>query len=500
MIILSNNLSYIVHHPDENGITIFVSGFLFALSAYHLLLYYQHKDKAYLLYSLYTLLIFLYIYHRSSDFFLEEFTRHFNPVWQSLSIPLQWLFNLVYFVFIKEFIDLHKQKPFVNKLFNFIIYTYLIVLILLLLYTSNGDKSIMKDAYAYFFLPTITLVALYTMYVLFTMDTVLKYYVLIGSFVYLSLSLYSFYLSFSGVYLTIVFYIAIFIENMFFALGLGAKQRKILTDKNQAQEEIIKEQKIFLLLKKQIKTKLDKEVKEKTKEIIKLTQQHKEEQKEKLAIEFSRKTLDLQMKALQTQMNPHFLFNSLNSLKHYIINNKKEDAALFLSKLSKLLRNILDNSQLREISLYEELEVIKLYMEVENMRLEKNISFTIDIENDIDLNRYKLPPLILQPVIENAIWHGLSLIKGMKKIKIKVVKETTHIIIIIEDNGIGRIRSAQLNDAKFIEKESIGIEITKERLQSYTTYLKEKLTIVFEDLYDNATPVGTKVFIKIPLE
>ncbi|HIP48127.1 MAG TPA: sensor histidine kinase, partial [Lutibacter sp.] len=187
------------------------------------------------------------------------------------------------------------------------------------------------------------------------------------------------------------------------------------------------------------------------------------------------------------------------SLKHYIIKNNKKDAALFLSKLSKLIRTILDNSQRKEITLLEELNIMKLYLEVENMRSDKSILLEITVEDGITTNTLKLPPLVLQPLIENAIWHGLSLIKENKRIKIEVNKNDSYLIISIEDNGIGRIRTAQLNDANFIEKESLGIDITKQRLQAYTSHLKNKVSIAFEDLYENDKPIGTKVFVKIPL-
>jgi LytS/YehU family sensor histidine kinase len=197
-------------------------------------------------------------------------------------------------------------------------------------------------------------------------------------------------------------------------------------------------------------------------------------------------------------MNPHFLFNSLNSVKHYIIQNKKEDAAYFLSKLSRLLRKILDNSQLQEISLQEELEVMQLYLDVENMRLDHKIDLKIEIDKSINTNQIKLPPLVLQPFIENSIWHGLALIKGEKNIYINVQK-TTQLLITIEDNGIGREKAAINKAAKLVEKESLGIELTKQRLEAYTEHLSKKVTIKFEDLYKDDKPAGTKVFISIPL-
>ena len=206
------------------------------------------------------------------------------------------------------------------------------------------------------------------------------------------------------------------------------------------------------------------------------------------------------MRALQTQMNPHFLFNSLNSIKHFIIKNEKADASFFLGKLSKLIRKILDNSQLLEITLKEELAIMKLYLNVENIRLDKDIILDIVVEDSLETQNYKLPPMVLQPFIENAIWHGLALKKGVKKIKISIRKKKNFIIINITDNGIGREKAAILKTAKLIDKESLGIELTKQRLEAYTQHFTRKSSIIFEDLYDKKnSPIGTKVHINIPV-
>ncbi len=499
MLLLTIDWGYIFTHPNTNGITIFISGFLLTLSMYHFLLYFQHKDRSYLYYSLYTFLIFIYSYHRAKYFFLRDLTTSLKPYLYFFQVPLQWSFNTIYLLFVKTFIDLKKSNPKWNRFLDFAIILYFLVLIVLTVYTyQTGNRSVLSYSYAYLYLPSISVIAIITMYILYKMDTVLKYYVLIGSIIYLFLALTAFYLSFLGHSVTTLFFMATFFENIFFALGLGAKQKKILVDKNVAQEKVILEHKHNLDLQKQIQTKLDEEVNRKTEEIIKLTRKNEKEERRKLAAEFSKRTLNLRMKALQTQMNPHFLFNSLNSVKHYIIKNKKEDAAYFLSKLSRLLRKILDNSQLHEISLQDELKVMQLYLEVENMRLDHIIALEISIDPDINTSQIKLPPLVLQPFIENAIWHGLALINKDKKITIRVQK-TDFLLIQIEDNGIGREKAAINKAAKLVEKESLGIELTKQRLEAYTEHLSQKVSILFEDLYSNNKASGTRVIIRIPI-
>ncbi len=479
-------------YPNENGITLFLIAFLFTLSLYHFLLYFQHKDKSYLYYSLYTFFISSYLIHLTNNNFLYDFLKPAIPYISSLFAEQQWAFNLLYLLFVKTFIELKTARPKWNKVLNYSIVTYLLILLVsFILSKFNGEVNYTYWLYAYFFLPTISIIAIITMYVLYTMDSVLKYYILIGSIIYLSLSLLAFYLSFVGQTNIIIFYIAIFLENIFFALGLGAKQRKILMDKNKMQKQIIEEHEKNLDLQKRIKEKLDKEV-------LALTKINQVEQKRILAAEFAKKTLDLRMKALQTQMNPHFLFNSLNSIKHYIIKNKKEDASYFLSKFSKLIRKILENSQKQVISLKEELEVMQVYLEIENMRLEKEITLDIIIDIDIETSNLMIPPLLLQPFIENAIWHGLALKEGNKRIKIKVEEANDLITICVMDNGIGREKAALNRAAKMIEKASLGIQLTKERLEAFTENLSKKASLRYEDLYEERKPSGTKVFITIP--
>ncbi|MGS0525604.1 sensor histidine kinase [Zobellia nedashkovskayae] len=121
-----------------------------------------------------------------------------------------------------------------------------------------------------------------------------------------------------------------------------------------------------------------------------------------------KKVLTLEQSMLRSQMNPHFLFNSLNSIKLYIINNEQKNAVHYLNKFSKLVRKILESSSMREIPLAEELETVDLYMNIENIRFSNEIDFKIRVDKNIDTHTVKIPSLILQPFLENAIWHGLS--------------------------------------------------------------------------------------------
>ena len=214
-----------------------------------------------------------------------------------------------------------------------------------------------------------------------------------------------------------------------------------------------------------------------------------------------KRILTLEQDVLRTQMNPHFIFNALNSIKHYIINNEQKNAVHYLNKFSKLVRKILESSTLKEVSLQEELETMDLYMNIENIRFSNEIDYAINVDENLDLTNIKVPPLVLQPFLENALWHGLSSKKGDKKIILSVFKPSEGFIQIdIEDNGIGRIASAKIKSEKVINRKSIGIDLTKERLQNFIKDFQNPFSLVFDDLVDeHKNPKGTKVALKIPI-
>ncbi len=213
-----------------------------------------------------------------------------------------------------------------------------------------------------------------------------------------------------------------------------------------------------------------------------------------------KKLLTLEQSMLRSQMNPHFLFNSLNSIKLYIINNEKKNAVHYLNKFSKLVRKILEASSLREIPLDEELETVELYMNIENIRFSNEINFQIDIDETADVHQIKIPSLILQPFLENALWHGLSSKEGEKNIHLKVHKASEEFIhIVITDNGVGRTVAEEIKQNKVLKRKSVGIDITKERLANFSKDYQNSSSIEIEDLFDeNNQASGTKVIIRIP--
>lgn len=216
-----------------------------------------------------------------------------------------------------------------------------------------------------------------------------------------------------------------------------------------------------------------------------------------------RKLLEVEQKMMRSQMNPHFIFNSLNSIKLYIISNEKDKAVYYLNKFSKLIRTILANSKEKEITLADELTTMELYLNIENIRFSNKINYIVEVDEEIDTDSIKIPSLILQPFLENAIWHGLSLREGEKKLAINVRNSAEDKVLIeIVDNGIGRKRSGEIKARKTLNQASVGIDLTAERLKNFFKEkgMKGNYDIRFQDLHDaNGVASGTKVILEIPI-
>jgi putative methionine-R-sulfoxide reductase with GAF domain len=208
---------------------------------------------------------------------------------------------------------------------------------------------------------------------------------------------------------------------------------------------------------------------------------------------------ELKLTALQAQMNPHFIFNSLNSINWYILKNKSAEASTYLTKFSKLVRLILDNSKSLSIPLLNELEALRLYLDLEAMRFEDTFDYAIQTDDEVDLEVVMIPPLILQPFVENAIWHGLLHKEGKGNLLIQIYPDNGHLKCIVQDDGIGRRASVRLKAADTPTHESKGLKLTSDRIRLlHKDYIKEN-TIRVIDLVDaNGLSLGTRVEVLLP--
>lgn len=203
---------------------------------------------------------------------------------------------------------------------------------------------------------------------------------------------------------------------------------------------------------------------------------------------------DLEMKALKSQMNPHFIYNALNSIQALIASNNNNDAMMYIGSFSRLLRQVLEHSDNHVIPLEREIETMKLYISLEALRLNMNLSYSIKADESLLIENEKIPPLILQPFIENALWHGLSEKKGERILEIKISRESDWLVCVVEDNGIGReLAKRKKGQATHFSK---GIDITRQRLIIFNQDKEDPL--VFTDLLDGTgNPAGTRVMARI---
>jgi LytS/YehU family sensor histidine kinase len=209
-------------------------------------------------------------------------------------------------------------------------------------------------------------------------------------------------------------------------------------------------------------------------------------------------TNELEMEALRAQMNPHFIFNSLNSINMFILENNKLQASEYLSKFSRLIRLILQNSKEAFISLESELEALQLYLELESLRFDNKFEYKISVDEDIDTTTLKVPPLIIQPYAENAIWHGLMHKKEKGHLEIKLYQQDEILFCKITDDGIGRKKAAELKSKSSTHK-SMGIKITENRIAMMQLNGDNKSVEIKDLVYADGSAAGTEVVLRIPI-
>ena len=200
----------------------------------------------------------------------------------------------------------------------------------------------------------------------------------------------------------------------------------------------------------------------------------------------------LALKSMRSQMNPHFIFNALNSVNSFIAVNDERNANRYLSEFSVLMRSVLENSDEDFIPLTKEIELLELYVKLEHNRFKDKFNYQINIDNTIDLEQFSIPPMLLQPYIENAIWHGLRYRKTLGNLEISInKKENNTVSILIIDDGIGRKKSQELKTKNQLKQKSKGMSTIKNRITILNNMYKERIAVSVSDVLENGE--GTKV-------
>ncbi len=428
-----------------------IRGALLILSVYHLAIYFQNKKKLYLFYSLY--LISFYFY------FLKEIsTPNYLPIYDYINFSLQFLGFAAYVVFARELLNTKKYIPEWDKLLvlqtkAFIIASIVFIFIQITYGYSYQEKLFMM------LIPIITIFSILTYFVLTKIKGKHVTYFIIGSLSFITLANISFlgpevlgenYFLEQGVDPMFFTYLGVMIETTMFAIIIGYRAKK--------GEEKAKE--------------IEYELVSKTKEMG-----------------------DLKMTVLQTQMDPHFLYNSLNSINNFVLKNDVETASDYITKFSRLIREILKNSSRLIVPLEEDLGVLGLYVKLEQMRMTGGFDYIVTVDDTINLRDIQVPPLFMQPYIENAIWHGFANKKGYKKISLSIYEEEDNIRCEIIDNGIGIDKTKARAKKNESIRKPFGIKASEDRIK--LLHENQGVYVIIEDVSDNKT-TGTMVTIKFP--
>ncbi|MGA9326599.1 MAG: histidine kinase [Salegentibacter sp.] len=456
---------------------------------------YHSKEKSFGYYALYSFFLLIFLSFKVPyEFALRDLM--YESRLASVNWYIQVIYNSIYFVFFVHFLDIKKHYFKFYKFIKGVVGVMFAVSTILFAGSLLFSSEVFRYFFIYGFTPIMFGFAIYTVAKAFTIPGKLKFFITFGSITYIVLAVIALLLSifqpsFNRFEPLVYFYAGIFVEQLAFALGLAYKVKVINREflfQLQENEKIRNDQNKML----------EKRLQEKEDELLRLTAKAERQRLSHLKSEYENEINQLHLSSLQNQMNPHFIFNALNSIKVFLRNNDTSQAVYYLTKFSKLIRKILEGSRVRNVSLKEELEMIKLYLSIENMRFEETIYSPIIIDDDVDVNLIKVPPLILQPFVENALWHGLMLSKKEeKKIEIKVYNQNNVLMLSVKDNGVGRERSGKKKRRKMFQKKSVGLRMTRERLKYFNQ--KEHLNYSFSiiDLKnEDEEPMGTEILFE----
>lgn len=461
------------------------------------------RDRSFRYYSLFIFFITIYIFTKS-PFESTLIQKYANSNFFLLNWYLQILYNLSYLGFITYFLNLKVADPKLNKIVLRSSNALLIASICFFIFCLVIENHpLFINSFLYLFIPVFLALLFYTFYRISFLEGQLKYFVFAGSISYFILASYTLYLSFysSSSLLfknsadPVIF--GLFLEVLIFSFGLVYKIKAINDQKLITQKKMILFQNNEKLIKEEHQRHLEKQLKIRENELLQISKKAEKEKVDAITATYEGRLALLQLKTLSNQMNPHFIFNALNSIKSYLILNDQKNAIFYLNQFSKLVRHILESLREDYITVREELDIIKIYMNLENMRFGYSIDFQLNVDPEINTDEIRIPTLILQPFIENALIHGLLPKSGERRLIMDVFKKGDDVMITIVDNGVGREASSRSKNEKVIVKKSIGLRIVNERLNLYNKKHDFLMKYDIEDLKREEVAAGTKVCLTI---
>ncbi|MEP7239166.1 MAG: histidine kinase, partial [Ferruginibacter sp.] len=473
-----------------------LTGCLFFITVFAAYQFFLYRDKAFLWYMAYTLsAAFTGLYWIDIRLQFGIFSSFLNDFIFSIFL---FFVPVLYSLFIGKMLKLPRQFKRGWKIVN-VLLAIACIQMLIEFTTIRTGKFIFTNYYGYFVSMIPVSVLNLVLLVLTAMSKERVKWFMFGGLLSMLLLwcmplMFSSYLKYRTdtvgyvlIFVPFYFLLGLTIEAICFSFALSYRSKLVLIEKNNLQ--------------KQYNVQLQEDLQKRTTE---LNEQNKivEEQKIKqVQTAFEQKIAETEMTALRAQMNPHFIFNCLNSIKLYTLENDSKTASEYLTIFSQLIRLVLENSRSEKITLQKELEALRLYIELEAMRFKEKVSYQINVSSDIDQQFTELPPLLIQPYVENAIWHGLMHKKGGGNIVINITQPAEHYLQFeITDDGVGRELAASYKSKSATRQKSFGLKMTSERLDAINHVYGIKTDVQVTDLRDDSNKVaGTKVIIKIPV-
>lgn len=455
--------------------------------------YFQFSERYLLWYSLYLIAMGL--------FYLDPFERFYGQaiIFQYLDRPLSvkqffrplpWLFFCLY---LRDILGMKKGDS-LYKYYQFMLWSALFALLSTLVITVlrlGFYVPIQTRFFIYVHIPLAIIGTLLALQIFRKKDALFKLIgggmllIILGAIIYLILSLWT---NLS----TFLFYeIGILLEILFLNQAIGLKMKRTNKALLDTQKSLVEAEQENLKTQKQLNNELQQLVEDKTAKIIAKSEQLISEEKLKLAAEFNQKIANAELKALKAQMNPHFIFNCLNAIRNLVQQNHTEQAMDYLADFASFIRKVLSYSEAKQITLEEELELCELYLKMEHLRFKEGFEYDIKIEPNTAIDFIMLPPMLLQPLLENAIWHGLLHKEGSRKITILIEQTEKEVICTIDDNGVGRAHASK--HTKSPKRESIGMKLFLERLDINNKLLDSTYNYEIIDKYENQDSLGTQV-------
>lgn len=463
-------------------------GMMAFLSVFSFFIFLNTRDKVYVYYSVYCLLVFSYIFIKSGIVSVKAsvFWTAFNWYVQILYLNVYWLFGLY-------FCKMEKHAGWaIPKVFK---YQYAMVglstVFFILTITGILSTQFFHYFFLLFFLPAHLIISIYLLWLIFRSKSKMRNFILLGSISYIFFAMLALLMSMdiidrNNFRLVPInyFYIGVILECSCLSLGLSNQIKGVYLDKIITQRKLAKAQ-------SEIRKQLEKEI-----EFVRQKNQLINEQKEKQ--EIIARVAVLENTVLRSQMNSHFIFNVLNSLKLFIIENKNESALSYLNDFAKFIRKVLDGSMYENSTIDDEIEALSLYLNIEKIRFGDKFDYKIDFDKNIGLASYPFPALLLQPFVENALKHGLMPSANERQLKISFKKERSKIIICIDDNGVG-LNNSRKNNAKYPltdSHHSHGLNIISSRISDFNERGANKISYSIINKEENFLGKGTQVILE----